>query len=171
MARITVEDCVAKIPNKFQLVLVAAKRELIENRLSLLTDAGLTPATIDVDAFALHNAFERSYPELLGGMVALVNVGHETTNVNLLDNAVPILVRDIPFGSRRLRESLQRERGLPADQADLLDTQVRSAQVSADLHMVALELRSELQRLRSELPQQAAGAEALASRLVDLTSD
>jgi type IV pilus assembly protein PilM len=103
---------------QMSVLLVAAKRELIENRLSLLTDAGLTPATIDVDAFALHNAFERSYPELLGGLVALVNVGHETTNVNLLDNGVPILVRDIPFGSRRLRESLQRERGLPADQAD-----------------------------------------------------
>jgi type IV pilus assembly protein PilM len=103
---------------QMSVLLVAAKRELIENRLSLLTDAGLTPGTIDVDAFALHNAFERSYPELLGGLVALVNVGHETTNVNLLDNGVPILVRDIPFGSRRLRESLQRERGLPADQAD-----------------------------------------------------
>jgi type IV pilus assembly protein PilM len=103
---------------QMSVLLVAAKRELIENRLSLLTDAGLTPAMIDVDAFALHNAFERSYPELLGGLVALVNIGHETTNVNLLDDGVPILVRDIPFGSRRLREALQRERGLTAEQAD-----------------------------------------------------
>lgn len=103
---------------QMSVLLVAAKRELIENRLGLLTDAGLTPGVIDVDAFALHNAFERSYPDLLGGLVALVNVGHETTNVNLLDDGVPILVRDISFGSRRLRESLQRERGLTADQAD-----------------------------------------------------
>ncbi|MGH7553540.1 MAG: type IV pilus assembly protein PilM [Longimicrobiales bacterium] len=103
---------------QMSVLLVAAKRELIENRLSLLMDAGLTPGAIDVDAFALHNAFERSYPELLGGLVALVNIGHETTNVNLLDSGVPILVRDIPFGSRRLRESLQRERGLTADVAD-----------------------------------------------------
>jgi type IV pilus assembly protein PilM len=104
---------------QMQVLLVAAKRELIENRMSLLSDAGLTPTAIDVDAFALHNAFEQNYPDSLHGLVALVNVGHETTNVNLLEDGVPILVRDIPFGSRRLRESLQRERGLTADQADL----------------------------------------------------
>ena len=103
---------------QMQVLLVAAKRELIENRLSLLADAGLTPAVIDVDAFALHNAFEQNYPDSMDGLVALVNVGHETTNVNLLENGVPVLVRDIPFGSRRLREQLQRERGLTADSAE-----------------------------------------------------
>src|SRR5687767_2824410 len=103
---------------QMQVLLVAAKRELIENRLSLLTDSGLTPTVIDVDAFALHNAFEQNYPDSMDGLVALVNVGHETTNVNLLEDGVPILVRDIPFGSRRLRESLQRERGLTADVAE-----------------------------------------------------
>ncbi len=103
---------------QMQVLLVAAKRELIENRLSLLTDAGLRLAAIDVDAFALHNAFEHNYPGSLGGLVCLINVGHETTNVNLLEDGVPILVRDIPFGSRRLREALQRERGLTADAAE-----------------------------------------------------
>jgi len=105
---------------QMSVLLVAAKRELIENRLSLLADAGLTPAVIDVDAFALHNAFEQNYPDARDGLVALVNVGHETTNVNLLENGVTTLVRDIPFGTRRLREALQRERGLTADQADQL---------------------------------------------------
>jgi type IV pilus assembly protein PilM len=100
------------------VLLVAAKRELIENRISLLSDAGVTPVAIDVDAFALHNAFEQSYPDGLDGLVALVNVGHETTNVNLLQDGAPKLVRDIPFGSRRLREALQRERGLAADRAE-----------------------------------------------------
>lgn len=103
---------------QMRVLLVAAKRELIENRLSLLSDAGVTPAVIDVDAFALHNAFEQNYPEAMDGLVALVNVGHETTNVNLLENGVPILVRDIPFGSRRLRETLQRERGFTAELAE-----------------------------------------------------
>jgi type IV pilus assembly protein PilM len=50
--------------------------------------------------------------------VALVNVGHESTNVNILEDGVPILTRDIPFGSRRVREDLQRERGLTAEQAE-----------------------------------------------------
>jgi type IV pilus assembly protein PilM len=103
---------------QMSVLLVAAKRELIENRLNLLSDSGLTPSIIDVDAFALHNAFEQNYPDAKDGLVALVNIGHETTNVNLLENGTPILVRDIPFGSRRLRETLQRERGLSADQAE-----------------------------------------------------
>jgi type IV pilus assembly protein PilM len=103
---------------QMSVLLVAAKRELIENRLALLADAGLTPTIIDVDAFALHNAFERSYAEPFNGLVALVNVGHETTNVNLLQDGQPTLVRDLPFGSRRLRETLQRERGLTADRAE-----------------------------------------------------
>ena len=103
---------------KMEVLLVAAKRELVENKISLLTDAGLSPATIDVDAFALHNALEHNYPEAMQGIVALVNVGHEVTNVNILDQGVPILTRDIPFGSRRVREDLQRERGLTAEQAE-----------------------------------------------------
>ena len=103
---------------QMSVLLVAAKRELIDNRMNLLADAGLSPSVIDVDAFALYNAFERSYPDAVEGLVALVNIGHETTNLNLLDDGVPVLVRDIPFGSRKLREALQRDRGLTAEQAE-----------------------------------------------------
>jgi type IV pilus assembly protein PilM len=103
---------------QMSVLLVAAKRELIENRMNLLSDAGLTPVMIDVEAFALHNAFEFNYPDSNEGMIALVNIGHETTNVNLVENGSPILIRDIPFGTRRLREVLQREKGLTSDQAE-----------------------------------------------------
>ena len=105
---------------QMKVLLVAAKRELIENRMSLLADAGIQPAIIDVDAFAIHNAFEHNYPDAVSGLVALVNIGHETTNVNLLKDGAPILVRDVPFGSRRLREAIQRERGFTADHAENL---------------------------------------------------
>ena len=103
---------------QMQVLLVAAKRELVENKVSLIMDAGLEPRVIDVDAFALHNAFELNYPEGMNGIVALVNMGHEMTNVNILEDGVPILTRDIPFGSRKLREDLQRERGLTAELAE-----------------------------------------------------
>jgi len=103
---------------QMEALLVAAKKELVDNKVALLADAGLSPSIIDVDAFALHNAFEHNYPEAMEGIVALVNVGHDTTNVNLLEDGVPILTRDIPFGSRRIRESLQRERGLTAEEAE-----------------------------------------------------
>ena len=102
------------------VLLVAAKRELVEHKVALLADAGLQPSVIDVDAFALHNAFEINYPEAMRGVVGLVNIGHETTNINILDEGVPVLTRDIPIGTRRFKEDLQRERGLSSDEADRL---------------------------------------------------
>jgi type IV pilus assembly protein PilM len=100
------------------VLLVAAKRELIETKLALLSEVGLEPSTIDVDAFALHNAFEVNYPEAMRGVVGLLNIGNETTNINILDDGIPVLTRDISIGTRRFREDLQRERGVSADDAD-----------------------------------------------------
>ena len=106
--------------NEMSVLLVAAKRDLVDNKLRMLTDAGLTPAIVDVDAFALHNAFERNYPEAMTGVVGLINIGHEVTNINILDDGVPILTRDLTVGTRRFREDLQRERGLTSEEADVL---------------------------------------------------
>jgi len=103
---------------QMSVLLVAAKRELVDGRVSLLRDAGLAPAVVDVDACALQNAFEYNYPEALNGVVALVNVGHEVSTVNVLQDGTLILTRDIPFGSRRLREELRRLHGLSADEAE-----------------------------------------------------
>lgn len=102
---------------QMSVLLVAAKRELVDHKMALLADIGLEPSIIDVDAFALHNAFELNYPEAMRGVVGLVNVGHETTNINLLDDGVPVLTRDIALGARRIREDMQRERGLSAEDA------------------------------------------------------
>ena len=102
------------------VLLVAAKRELVETKLALLADVGLEPSVIDVDAFALHNAFEINYPDAMRGVVGLINIGHETTNVNILDDGIPVLTRDIPIGTRRFREDMQRERGLSAEDTERL---------------------------------------------------
>jgi type IV pilus assembly protein PilM len=102
------------------VLLVAAKRELVEHKVALLSDVGLDLSVIDVDAFALHNAFEVNYPEAMVGVVGLVNIGHETTNVNILDDGIPVLTRDISIGTRRFREDLQRERGISADESQRL---------------------------------------------------
>jgi type IV pilus assembly protein PilM len=100
------------------VLLVAAKRELVETKLALLADVGLDAQVIDIDAFALHNAFRLNHPQAMHGMVGLVNIGHETTNVNIMDDGVPVLTRDIPIGTRRFREDLQRERNLSAEEAE-----------------------------------------------------
>lgn len=105
---------------EMSVLLVAAKRELIEGKVRVLADAGLNAVSVDVDAFALHNAFELNHPDAMTGIVALVNIGHEVTNVNIMEDGVPILTRDLPTGTRRMKEDLQRDRGLGSDEADAL---------------------------------------------------
>lgn len=117
---------------EMSVLLVAAKRDLIETKMRLLTDAGLNTSIVDVDAFALHNAFEINHPDAMSGVVGLINIGHEITNINILDEGVPILTRDLTVGTRRFREDLQRERGLGADEAEaLLQGYDRSAHLDA----------------------------------------
>ena len=105
---------------QMSVLLVAAKRELVEARVRVLTDAGLSAAAVDVDAFALHNAFELNHPAAMSGIVALVNIGHEVTNINIVEEGVPILTRDLTVGTRRFREDLQRDRGLGSEEAAAL---------------------------------------------------
>jgi type IV pilus assembly protein PilM len=102
------------------VLLVAAKRDLIESKIRLLAEAGVDTSIVDVDAFALHNAFEVNHPDAMDGVVGLINIGHEVTNINILDDGVPILTRDITVGTRRFREDLQRERGLGAEEAEAM---------------------------------------------------
>jgi type IV pilus assembly protein PilM len=105
---------------EMSVLLVAAKRELIESKIRVLTDAGLEPVIVDVEAFALHNAFEVNHPDAMNGVVGLLNIGHDVTNINILDDGVPLLTRDLTVGTRRVREDLQRERGLSAEAAQQL---------------------------------------------------
>ncbi len=129
------------------VLLVAAKRELVEHKMSLLADVGLQPSIIDVDAFALHNAFELNYPDAMDGTVGLVNIGHEVTNINILDDGVPILTRDLPIGTRRLREDLQREHGLSATDAEaLIRGYDRSSQMDSVIEARTEEIATGLER-------------------------
>ncbi len=103
---------------QMDVLLVAAKRELIDQRMMLLADAGLNARIVDVDGFALFNAFEFNYPEATRGLSALANVGHEVATVIVHQDGVPLVTRDVLFGSKQLREELQRLHGISAEEAD-----------------------------------------------------
>jgi type IV pilus assembly protein PilM len=105
---------------QMEVLLVAAKRELIDQRMMLLKDAGVSPNVVDVDAFAIHNAFEFNYPHEAKGVVAIVNVGHEVSTIVIQQEGVPIVTREVQFGSRHLREDLRRLHGLGREQVEEL---------------------------------------------------
>jgi type IV pilus assembly protein PilM len=143
---------------EMSVLLVAAKRELIESKMRILTDAGIDPGIVDVDAFALHNAFEVNYPDAMQGVVGLVNVGHEVTNINILDEGVPILTRDITVGTRRFSEDLQRERGLSGDEAQaLLQGYDRSPHLDAVLENRGEEIAVGIERAAAFLSSSSRG--------------
>ncbi len=152
---------------EMSVLFVAAKRELIEAKTRVMSDAGLTPTVVDVDAFALHNAFERSYPEAMSGVVALANIGHDVTNVNILDEGVPVLTRDITVGTRRLREDLQRDRGLsPEAASELLQGYDRTPDLDAVIERRGEEIAVGIERAVAFLASSSRSAEQLTSLYV-----
>ncbi|MFI5239647.1 MAG: type IV pilus assembly protein PilM [Gemmatimonadales bacterium] len=146
-------------PEEMSVLLVAAKRELVDAKLRILGEAGLQPRLVDVDAFALHNAFELNHPEAMRGAVALINVGNEITNVNVLDNGVPILTRDLAVGTRRFQEDLQRHHGLSADDAErMVRGYDRNPQLDAVLEARGEEIAVGVERAAAFLAASARGA-------------
>ena len=142
------------------VLLVAAKRELIQGKQRVLEEAGLNAVIVDVESFALHNGFEVNHPDAMSGVVGLLNIGHDVTNINILENGVPILSRDVAVGTRRLREDMMRERGLGADESDkLLQGFDRSPHLDAVLETRGEEIAVGVDRAMAFIQQTNRGAE------------
>ncbi|MDP2906048.1 MAG: type IV pilus assembly protein PilM [Candidatus Omnitrophota bacterium] len=98
------------LPGNLMLVLLAAvKNDLISGRLKLMEEAGVKPNLIDIDSVALINAYNFNYPvENSGGhrVVALVNIGASMANLNILEDGIPRLSRDIHTGGAVFTQKL-----------------------------------------------------------------
>lgn len=89
--------------NKVWVLFVVCKRELLERRIHWIKQAGLEPALIDVDAIAVANAFaNHADGKAVKGTHALMNIGAQWTNLVLLKDGTPFLVRDVPWGAGKL---------------------------------------------------------------------
>jgi len=144
---------------EMSVLLVAAKRELVESKTRILTDAGVHPSMMDVESFALHNAFELNHPDAMSGLVSLVNIGHDVTNIIVMDDGVPVLTRDLTLGTRRFREDLQRERGLGAEEAQaLLQGYDRSHHLESVIETRGEEIAVGIERAAAFLAQNSRGS-------------
>lgn len=103
---------------EMDVLLAAASRKLVRERLALLADAGLDPWVVDVDALALHNAFRHNHPEVGPGVTALVDLGHDSTTVNMMMEGRPVLSETVPFGTRQIREELEYELGFREEEVE-----------------------------------------------------
>ncbi len=102
------------------VLLVAAKKEKIVDYTGVITQAGRTPVIVDIDAFALQNAYEANYGFTDGEVVALINAGASATNVNIVLGDQSVFTRDVSIGGNAYTEALQKELNLPHEAADAL---------------------------------------------------
>lgn len=107
-------------PGEMDVLLVAVKRDKVNDYVSVITQSGKTPALVDVDAFAVQNAFEANYDVNPNKVTALVNMGAGVTNINILARGATVFWRDLSFGGDQFSEALQREFSLSFEQAEAL---------------------------------------------------
>jgi type IV pilus assembly protein PilM len=105
---------------EIEVMLVAVKKGRVESYVEVAEAAGLKVVVVDADVFALENQFEVNYPELKGEVVALVNVGAEVTNTNIIQRGNCVYARDILFGGRQIVGALGRRLGIDPAQAEPL---------------------------------------------------
>ena len=116
--------------NKMSLLVAAGKKELVDQRMKLLTDLGLEANFIGVNAIAIANAFnklrlpsakkEENLEKVGSDTVALLDIGDATANLVILKNNVPCFTRDIFIGGRELSKSISNIFGVSGEEAEKL---------------------------------------------------
>jgi type IV pilus assembly protein PilM len=105
---------------QMDVLLVAAKKDLIDDYVQVIIEAGLTPGVIDVAAFAVENALESNYELAPDDVVALVNVGAQVVNINIVQNGVPAFTRDVTTGGNHYTEEIQKALSVSYEEAERL---------------------------------------------------
>jgi len=104
--------------NSTDIILVAAKKEIVDEYLDMLRGLGLQPVVVDVDAFALENIYESNYP--LHENVAIVDIGATKMHINIISNGTSVIAKDIVMGSRQLTEQIAEAFDITTEEAEAL---------------------------------------------------
>jgi type IV pilus assembly protein PilM len=102
------------------VLLVAAKKEKIADYTGVIAQAGRVPVVVDVDAFALQNAYETNYGLDAESVTVLLNAGASAININILAGGQSVFTRDISVGGNAYTEAVQKELNLPFESAEQL---------------------------------------------------
>jgi type IV pilus assembly protein PilM len=104
-------------PNQMSVLLVAAKKEMVNDYVNLAQLAGLNPCIIDVDAFALQNIFEANY-DTKNENVALIDIGASKTSLNILKGTASVFMRDVSLGCGQINQKIAAIADCTPDEAD-----------------------------------------------------
>ena len=101
-----------------EVVLVAAKKDKIQNHTNVISLAGRNPEVVDIDAFALQNVFEANYTVDPNAVTALLNIGASLMNINITKGGMPLFIRDVSVGGNQYTDILQKELQLNFQEAE-----------------------------------------------------
>jgi type IV pilus assembly protein PilM len=103
---------------QMDVLLVAAKKDLIDDYVQVIREAGLTPVAVDVAGFAIENAFEANYDTAPDDVIALVNIGAQVVNINIMAGGVPCFTRDITTAGNQYTEEIQKALSISFEEAE-----------------------------------------------------
>ena len=118
-------------PNQMNVILVAAKKEMVNNYINLVEMAGLNPCIIDVDAFALQNIYDLNY-ESDGENVALIDIGAGKTSLNILKNKISVFMRDVSLGCGQINQEIASVIDCTLDEAEQIKLNNTGEKISKD---------------------------------------
>ncbi len=130
-------------PGQMDVILVAVKKDIINDYISVVNEAGLNCIIVDVNSFALENIYEVNYEIKPAKNIALVNIGASTINMNILRGGVSVFTRDSAVGSNLHTEVLQREFNLTYEVAERLKRGEVVENVSPEDAISVMEVASE----------------------------
>lgn len=107
-------------PSKMNVLLVASKKDIINDYLAVFAEAGLKLVVVDVDSFAVQNAYETNYAADNNEVVALVNIGASIINLNIVRGGFSLFTRDVQMGGNLYNEEIQKQFGLNGEDAEQL---------------------------------------------------
>ncbi len=133
-----------------ELIVVAVKKSKVNEYVAVVQEAGLEPAIVDVDVFALGNQFEHNYPDDSADAVALIDVGASVMKTNVVRGGTSIFARDVPFGGNHYTQAIADRLHTTFDEAERAkvgtSTDIAPDAIVPALEAVSRDLSLELRR-------------------------
>lgn len=144
------------------LLLVVAKKDKVTDYTGILLQAGKTPILVDVDIFAIQNAYEYNYGFQPEETIALVNIGASLMNINIISGDQSVFWRDISFGGNQYTEAISRDLSLSRESAEALKKghEVEGFTLEKVIPICNMVTEELIQELRKTLDFYHQGAEA-----------
>ncbi|MCS6873241.1 MAG: type IV pilus assembly protein PilM [Pyrinomonadaceae bacterium] len=138
-------------PEYTKVLIAACRKERIEILKQAIQFAGKQPSAIDVDTFALQNCYEVNYQPYETDVVALLNIGASTTNVNIVRGVTSLFMRDITMGGNQFTDALQKGLGISFQQAEAIKRGVRNQSQGFDEQTILNLLEPTMEYLAMEI--------------------